>query len=84
MGNERLLRMSAARRHARDGSGKKIREAALVTTGEVAEAVGVTTPTVVNWESGRSVPRGAAGERWATLLEQLERIAATRPQNPAA
>lgn len=76
MGTERILRIAAARRHAQGGTGRIIRKAALLTTGEVAEAVGVTVGTVQNWEAGKTVPRGEAGVKWAALLEELQRVTA--------
>lgn len=71
MTNQDILRLSAARTHAAKGTGRTIRKAADVSMAEVAEAVGVTEPTIWRWEEGISRPRGAAAIRWAELLGEL-------------
>lgn len=83
MSTERILRIAAARRHAQSGSGRDIRRAALLTTGEVATAIGVSIGTLTNWEAGKTVPRGERSAKWAALLEELQRIA-SEPKPTAA
>jgi transcriptional regulator with XRE-family HTH domain len=70
--NEDLLLLSAARRHAKSGSGKAIRLAADLALAEVAEAVGADSPTVLRWERNETRPRGERAIKWATLLADLE------------
>jgi DNA-binding XRE family transcriptional regulator len=48
---------------------KRLRGAAGVTQGELAEVFGVRRETVVGWETGRSDPRPPKREAYARLLE---------------
>lgn len=73
MTTEQILLLTAARRHAADGSGRAIRQAAKLTLAEIAAAVGVSEPTVSRWEEGLQKPRTAAGLRWAELLRELDK-----------
>lgn len=77
MTTQELLRVSAARAHAVNGTGRAIRKAAGVTMAEVAAVVGVSEPTVWRWEEGRHRPRGAAAARWADVLAELAAAAKT-------
>jgi DNA-binding transcriptional regulator YiaG len=60
-----------ARRMARSGSARFIREAAGFSASEVARVVGVSPATVSRWERGERIPRADAAERWAELLRKL-------------
>lgn len=71
-----MLRIAAARRHAATGTGRRIREAARLTGREVAEVVDVDVTTLHRWETGKSVPQGATAERYARVLEDLQRLVA--------
>lgn len=55
------------------GRARDIRERARLSQSEVAEAVGVTQPTVAGWEAGRKMPHGERAARYADLLARLER-----------
>lgn len=68
-----LLRLTDARRHAADGSGRAIRLAAGVSMREVAEAIGATESRLSRWETGKVRPKGEVGARWAALLADLAR-----------
>jgi transcriptional regulator with XRE-family HTH domain len=67
-----ILLLVAARRYAADGTGRAIRKSAGLSMAEVAEAVGVSEPTIWRWEERKHRPRGAAAIRWADLLQQLK------------
>lgn len=54
-----------------DGSARAIRVAALITIPELAEKVGVSSPTISRWESAHRVPRGDAARRYAAALLEL-------------
>ncbi|MGK5501431.1 helix-turn-helix transcriptional regulator, partial [Streptomyces sp. URMC 125] len=48
---------------------KRLRRAAGVSQGELADVFGVRRETVLGWESGRSEPRPPKREAYARLLE---------------
>ncbi|MFJ3893280.1 sigma factor-like helix-turn-helix DNA-binding protein [Streptomyces sp. NPDC090083] len=50
---------------------RRLREAASLTQAQLAERVGVSRETVRSWETGRTTPRGAKREAYATLLTGL-------------
>ena len=53
-----------------------VRERAGLSQQQVADAMGVTRPTVTRWENGLRVPRTASRARYAELLERLRKEAA--------
>jgi DNA-binding transcriptional regulator YiaG len=53
------------------GLAADIRRRAGVSQGDVARALGCTKGAVSLWESGRRVPRGELGRRYAAVLAQL-------------
>lgn len=54
------------------GRAREVRERARLSQAEVAEAVGVTQPTVAAWEAARRMPHGERAARYADLLARLE------------
>lgn len=54
---------------------RRIRLAAGATQNEIAADVGVHWTTVARWERNAQVPTGPNAERYALLLDQLERAA---------
>jgi transcriptional regulator with XRE-family HTH domain len=60
-----------ARRLARSGGARVIREGAGLSASEVARLIGVTPGAVSRWERGLRVPRSGEAERWAQLLRRL-------------
>ena len=60
-----------ARRLARNGVARLIREGAGLSTVELAQELGVTPGAVSMWERGRRVPRGDVAERYARVLREL-------------
>lgn len=71
-----VARLAIVRRLVRDGSARRIREAASVSRLEVARTLGITVGAVAHWERGRREPRDAdlAG-RYLDMLRLLARIA---------
>lgn len=86
MTHEGLLSLVAARRYAKNGTGKAIRERAGLSMSAVGRATGVTGQTVKNWESGANQPTGVSGTLWAQFLDALaaqERAAAAETAETA-
>lgn len=73
---ERIRRINAGRQHAKDGTGRGIRERSGVTAQEVADHLGVTVTTVLRWERGEAIPRRAIAAKWAGLLSELQSVTA--------
>lgn len=71
MTNEGLLSLVAARRYARTGTGKAIRERAGLSMSAVGRAAGVSGQTIKNWEAGINRPTGVSGALWAQCLDAL-------------
>ena len=66
-----ITKLVLARRLARTGEGKRLRERAELTIKEIAQAVGVDTGTIVRWETGRTSPRAPAALRWVDALHAV-------------
>jgi len=60
-----------ARRLAKNGGARAIREGANFSASEVARELGVTPGAVCRWELGSRSPRSEVAERWALLLRRL-------------
>jgi len=68
-----LVELSVVRLLARSGAAKTIHLAAGLSLPQVAEAVGVKSPTIVyRWEEGLRAPSGLPALRY-NLLEDLQR-----------
>jgi DNA-binding transcriptional regulator YiaG len=63
-----ITKLVTARRLARTGEGRQLRERSDLTIKELAQAVGVDTATLVRWEEGRTRPRAPAALRWVDAL----------------
>lgn len=50
---------------------RAIREAAGLSQGELAEAIGTTRQAISNYETGARTPRGARLERYVTAIRTL-------------
>lgn len=68
---DQLVARAQARRLPDTATRRLIRESAGVSQDELAEALGVTRPTLTRWESGKRRPRGAAADRYAAALNRL-------------
>jgi DNA-binding transcriptional regulator YiaG len=68
------LQVAWARRLARSGRGRAIREAATLSRSEFADELGVAASTVARWEGGTRTPRPEQALRYLALLEELELI----------
>ena len=68
---EGLKYLSAARRWAKNGTARRVRELAEVTQAEIAEVVGVEPSAVAHWEAGQRTPGGDAAKTYARTLVAL-------------
>lgn len=68
-----LDEVRAARRLPAPPMARAIRESAGVSQTRLAEELGVHRITVVRWEAGLSIPRGALRIRYADLLASLQK-----------
>jgi len=66
------------------GRGKRIREAARLSTIEVAAGIGVTHAAVSQWEAGKRRPRGKHAIRYAQLLRHLDKTNGRPASTPDA
>lgn len=53
---------------------RAVRQAARVTQAQLADAVGVTEPTVWRWEHGHRWPRGVLRDRYFAALDALREL----------
>lgn len=67
-----LARLQRVRAAAANGRAREVRKRAGLTQAEIADAIGVSQPTIGLWETGKRVPRGAPALRYAEALETLE------------
>lgn len=72
--DQRDLLLLAAARHARNGSGRRLREQANMQQQEMARRIGLSTSGLWRWENGTRRPRGEAAVKWAQQLARLELI----------
>ena len=75
MDAEQALLLSRTREKAKSGAARKLRRTKDLSLPEVAEVVGVSSPTISRWESGTCSPKGEAALRYGRFLELLERSA---------
>jgi len=68
---EDLKSLSAARRWAKNGTARKIRDLAELTQAEIAEACNVDPSTVALWEKGERTPTGEPAKTYARVLVGL-------------
>ena len=68
---EDLKSLSAARRWAKNGTARKVRELSELTQAEIAETVGVDQSAVALWETGQRTPSGDAAKKYADVLVAL-------------
>lgn len=66
-----LVRIAWARKLARSGRARAIRQEAGITLGEVADRVGVTVSTICKWEAGQRKPTGEPAALYGELLDRL-------------
>ena len=60
-----------ARHLAASGEGRRLREAAGVSLGELAAVVGTSGVVLARWESGDLEPEGHAAQDWARVVRRL-------------
>lgn len=73
-----MLTYGVAERHAREGTGRCIREQANVSQKLMAQAVGITVSGLWRWENGQRRPRGEAAVKWVEILDKLARANAKK------
>jgi DNA-binding XRE family transcriptional regulator len=66
-----LVRLTAARRIARDGTGRMVRETIGASQAEIGRAVGVSKATISKWERGQREPTGEHAIRYWTIITTL-------------
>jgi DNA-binding transcriptional regulator YiaG len=67
-----LILLADARAHARDGTGRTIRQNADLSIAEVAATIGTNRGGLSRWERGEAAPHGPAAISWAALLHTLK------------
>jgi transcriptional regulator with XRE-family HTH domain len=70
--SKQVLELAEARRLARSGDARRIRQASGLSLSEVGAAVGVTPAAVSKWECGQRRPFGRPAIAYARLLRELE------------
>lgn len=73
MNADQLVSIAQVRALVRSGAARSIRQAAGLSLGEVARALGVSPSTVFRWEHAQRSPHGDAGIAYGRLLSQLMR-----------
>ncbi|MFE7947374.1 helix-turn-helix domain-containing protein [Streptomyces sp. NPDC057426] len=71
MAQNQILRLAQVRAAVASGEARRLREAARLTIGEVANACGVDQSTVWRWERGIRSPRGDRALRYGDLIDSL-------------
>ncbi|MFI2367262.1 helix-turn-helix domain-containing protein [Streptomyces sp. NPDC018833] len=71
MAQNHILRLAQVRAAVANGEAKRLREAAQLSIGEVAEACGVDQSTVWRWERGTRKPHGEKALRYGDLINSL-------------
>jgi DNA-binding transcriptional regulator YiaG len=66
-----LIRLTAARQVARDGTGRRVRLAVGASLSEIGRACGVSKSSVCQWERGRREPTGEHAVRYWTVIAAL-------------
>ena len=68
-----IEQIAYARRLAKNGGARAIRQGAGLSLRDIARELDVYPMTVLRWERGERVPRAEAAERYARLLKRLSR-----------
>jgi DNA-binding transcriptional regulator YiaG len=69
--SRQVLDLARARRLARTGDARRIRQGAGLSLADVAGVVGVDVSTLSRWETGDRRPMGRPAVAYARLLEKL-------------
>jgi transcriptional regulator with XRE-family HTH domain len=81
---DELQLLVEARKAATSSEGRRLREAAGLTQGELAFLIGMNPSAVSRWEAGLRRPRGHGALRWARALrifaEQLNATSRSAPK----
>lgn len=68
---QNAVALARVRRWAASGAARRIREENQLSLPEVARVVGVSHPTILRWERGERLPRGAPALLYDALLTAL-------------
>ena len=79
MSVDQVLLITAARAHATNGTGRRIRERARLSLQDVGAAIGSSGAAVSRWERGERMPRGTQAIKWAELLTELDKATRRQP-----
>jgi DNA-binding transcriptional regulator YiaG len=66
-----LITITAARRIARDGTGRLVRKEAGASLAEVGRAVGVSKASICKWELGQREPTGMNAVMYLKVIRSL-------------
>lgn len=69
-----VLQLARVRSLARNGTARRVREAAELSKAEVGGAVGVSGEAVTRWENGSRAPTGVPALKYLRLLERLSAL----------
>ena len=73
MAQAQALRLADVRSALTSGEAERLRVAAQLSIGEVAQACGVDQSTVWRWEHGLRKPRGQAALAYGALIDSLRK-----------
>lgn len=76
---EILVRVTSARRLAKDGFARRARIDARASLSEIGRVVGVSKATIHKWETGQRAPTGANGVRYLMIISALARSSKANP-----
>jgi DNA-binding transcriptional regulator YiaG len=71
---DEALAIAEGRQYAVTGAGRMIREAAGLSLGDVARAIGTDAATVYRWENGHKRPSAPFAVAYRDFLEELREI----------
>jgi transcriptional regulator with XRE-family HTH domain len=67
-----LTLLADARKAARSGRGRRLRQEAGFSQAEIGAFCGVTATAISLWENDKRTPRGEAARRYAHVIQALE------------
>lgn len=84
MAQAQALRLADVRSALTSGEAERLRVAAQLSIGEVAQACGVDQSTIWRWERGVRKPRGQAALTYGELLESLRKRSSSSDERETA
>jgi transcriptional regulator with XRE-family HTH domain len=74
MSDPELRLLQTARTLGPTGRGRRVREQARLSLADLAAFVGVDPVTLSRWERGLARPRRPYAQRWAEIVDDLDRL----------